>query len=38
MRLVAKVDDLDYCTIIKEDRERDKWQRFRMTEVLPFMN
>jgi hypothetical protein len=38
MRLVAKVDDLDYCTIIKEDRECDKWQRFRMTEVLPFMN
>jgi len=38
MRLVAKVEDLDYCDIIKEDRERDKWQRFRMTEVLPFMN
>lgn len=38
MRLIAKVDDLDYCTIIKEDKERDGWQRFRMTEVLPFMN
>ena len=38
MRLVAKVDDLDYCTIIKEDRERDGWQRFRMGEVLPFMS
>jgi hypothetical protein len=38
MRLVAKVNDLDYCNIIKEDRERDKWQRFRMTEVLPFMS
>jgi hypothetical protein len=38
MRLVAKVDDLDYCEIIKEDRERDGWQRFRMAEVLPFMN
>lgn len=38
MRLVAKVDDLDYCAIIKEDRERDKWQRFRMAEVLPFMD
>jgi len=38
MRLITKVDDLDYCTIIKEDRERDDWQRFRMTEVLPFMS
>jgi len=38
MRLVAKVDDLDYCEFIKEDRERDGWQRFRMGEVLPFMN
>ena len=38
MRLVAKVDDLDYCTIIKDDRERDNWQRFRMGEVLPFMS
>jgi len=38
MRLVAKVDDLDYCEFIKEDRERDNWQRFRMTEVLPFMS
>lgn len=38
MRLIAKVDDLDYCEIIKEDRERDGWQRFRMAEVLPFMN
>jgi hypothetical protein len=38
MRLIAKVDDLDYCDIIEEDRERDKWQRFKMTEVLPFMN
>lgn len=38
MRLVAKVDDLDYCEIIKENRERDNWQRFRMAEVLPFMN
>ena len=38
MRIVAKIDDLDYCEIIKGDRERDNWQRFRMTEVLPFMN
>jgi hypothetical protein len=38
MRLVARVDDLDYCEIIKEDRKRDDWQRFRMTEVLPFMS
>jgi hypothetical protein len=38
MRLVAKVDDLDYCETIKEDRKRDNWQRFRMTEVLPFMS
>jgi len=38
MRLITKVDDLDYCTIIKEDKERDGWQRFRMTEVLPFMS
>jgi len=38
MRLIVKGDDLDYCTIIKEDRERNNWQRFRMTEVLPFMN
>lgn len=38
MRLITKVDDLDYCTIIKEDRKRDDWQRFRMTEVLPFMS
>ena len=38
MRIIARVEDLDYCTIIKEDRERDNWQRFRMTEVLPFMN
>jgi hypothetical protein len=38
MRLVAKVDDLDYCEIIKEDRKRDDWQRFRMSEVLPFMS
>jgi hypothetical protein len=38
MRLLAKVDDLDYCEIIKEDRKRDDWQRFRMSEVLPFMS
>ena len=38
MRIIAKVDDLDYCNIIEEDCERNKWQRFRMTEVLPFMN
>jgi len=38
MRLIARVDDLDYCTVIKEDRERDNWQRFRMGEVLPFLN
>ena len=38
MRIIARVEDLDYCEIIKEDRERDNWQRFRMTEVLPFMN
>lgn len=38
MRLIARIEDLDYCTIIKDDRERDNWQRFRMTEVLPFMN
>lgn len=35
MRLIAKVDDLEHCNIIKRDRERDDWQRFRMTEVLP---
>ena len=38
MRIIAKVDDLDYSNIIEEDCERSKWQRFRMTEVLPFMN
>jgi len=38
MRLIARVDDLDYCNYIKEDIERDKWQRFRMDEVLPFLN
>ena len=38
MRIVACVEDLDYCTYIKEDHERDNWQRFRMTEVLPFLN
>jgi hypothetical protein len=38
MRIIAKIDDLDYCKIIKEDRERDGWQRFKMTEVLPFMS
>jgi len=38
MRIIAKIDDLDYCKIIKEDRERDGWQRFKITEVLPFMN
>lgn len=38
MRVIARVEDLDYCEIIKEDRERDNWQRFRMIEVLPFMN
>lgn len=38
MRLVARVDDLDYSDIIKEDCKRDDWQRFRITEVLPFMN
>ena len=38
MRLVAKIDDLDCCDIIEKDCERSKWQRFRMTEVLPFMN
>ena len=38
MRLVARIEDLDYYNIIKEDGKRDKWQRFRMTEVLPFMN
>jgi hypothetical protein len=38
MRLIAKVDDLNSCEIIKEDCERDKWQRFKMTDVLPFMN
>lgn len=38
MRIIAKVDDLDGCNIIEEDCERNKWQRFKMTEVLPFMN
>ena len=38
MRIIARVDDLDYCEIIKDDCERDNWQRFRMAEVLPFMN
>jgi hypothetical protein len=38
MRIIAKVDDLDYCNIIEKDCERNKWQRFRMTEILPFMN
>ena len=38
MRIIAKVDDLDYSNIIETDCERSKWQRFRMTEVLPFMN
>ena len=38
MRLVAKIDDLDCCDIIEKDCERSKWQRFRMTEVLPFMS
>ena len=38
MRIIAKIDDLDYCDIIETDRERSKWQRFRITEVLPFMN
>ena len=38
MRIIAKVDDLDYSNIIEADCERSKWQRFRMTEVLPFMN
>ena len=38
MRLIARVDDLYSCDIINEDRECNKWQRFRMTEVLPFMN
>jgi hypothetical protein len=38
MRIIAKVDDLDCCDIIEEDCERSKWQRFKMTEVLPFMN
>jgi len=38
MRIIAKVDDLDYCDIIEENCKRNKWQRFRMTEILPFMN
>ena len=38
MRIIAKVDDLDDCNIIEKDGERNKWQRFKMTEVLPFMN
>jgi len=38
MRIIAEVDDLDYCNIIKEDCERNRWQRFRMTDVLPFMD
>ena len=38
MRIIAKIDDLDNSNIIEADCERSKWQRFRMTEVLPFMN
>ena len=38
IRIIARVEDLDYCEIIKDDCERDNWQRFRMAEVLPFMN
>jgi hypothetical protein len=38
MRIIAKIDDLDHSNIIEADCERSKWQRFRMTEVLPFMN
>jgi len=38
MRLIARIEELDYCNYIKEDRERDNWQRFKMGEVLPFMN
>ena len=38
MRIIAKIDDLDYRDIIEKDCERNKWQRFRITEVLPFMN
>jgi hypothetical protein len=38
MRIIARIDDLDDCNIIEADCERSKWQRFRMTEVLPFMN
>lgn len=38
MRIIAKIDDLDNSNIIEADCERNKWQRFRMTEVLPFMS
>jgi hypothetical protein len=38
MRIIAKVDDLGYCDIVEKDCERNKWQRFRMTEVLSLMN
>lgn len=34
MRLIAKIDDLDYCNFGNDDRKSDNWQRFRMTEVL----
>jgi hypothetical protein len=38
IRIIAKIEDLDYCDFIEKDGERSKWQRFRMGEVLPFMN
>lgn len=38
MRFLIRIDDLNYGEIIKEDRKRDGWQRFKMTEVLPFMS
>jgi hypothetical protein len=33
MRLTARAEDLKYSEIIREDRERDRRQRFRMDEI-----
>jgi hypothetical protein len=38
MRLIINVNDINYFSIIKDEVERSNWQRFRTSEVLPFIN